>query len=139
MNGSQAAVDAFLTGVRSGVWQDMGAHYHADAVFSGTVPRWHFVVRGSEAIVRQMEEWLPLEAKVTDVHVQTGADGASVEFERRWSRPPTESAGPEEIGVRQAHIFRFDSDGRIVEQHGHCAGIWDAATFAEVEQALSAS
>jgi hypothetical protein len=66
----------------------------------------------------------------------TTSEGAVVEFERHWVRPPQEEAAQsEEVGVRQAHIFRLDEHGRIREQHGHCAGIWDAATFAEVARA----
>lgn len=136
MSETPTAVDAFLDGLRSGDWSVMGSHYHDDVTFKGTVPRWYFTVTGREAVMAKMEDWFPLAAEVSDVHIMTTDEGAVVEFERHWVRPPElTDTEPEEVGVRQAHIFRVDADGRIYEQRGHCAGIWDAATFAEVEQA----
>lgn len=138
MSAPQSAIDAFLDSVRSGEWQNMGRHYHPDITFRGTVPRWYFTVNGRDGVVRQMEEWFPHEADVSDTHVMVTPDGAVVEFERHWLRPvDTEGGADEEVGVRQAHIFRLNAEGQIYEQHGHCAGIWDAATFAEAERALA--
>jgi hypothetical protein len=133
------AIAAFLEGVRTGEWQSMEQHYHPDAVFKGTVPRWYFSVHGRPELVREMGEWFPHTAEVSDLNVVMTENGAVVEFERHWLRPPgEESAEAEEVGIRQAHIFRLDEDGLIREQHGHCAGIWDSATFAEVERANAA-
>lgn len=134
MSETVPAIDAFLEGVRSGEWQGVERHYHPDVFFKGTVPQWYFTLRGSQDVVAKMGDWFPHESEVSDIHVMTAADGAVVEFERRWQRP-----SGEEVGVRQAHVFRLDDDGRIREQHGHCAGIWGAATFQEAELALAAS
>jgi SnoaL-like domain len=138
MSEQLTAIDAFLEGVRTGEWGAMAPHYHPTAMFKGTVPRWYFTVQGRDDVVRQMGEWFPLTSDVSDLHVMTTGEGAVVEFERHWVRPAEDDSNDgEQVGVRQAHIFHLDEDGRIREQHGHCAGIWDAATFAEAEQALA--
>lgn len=134
MSETVSAIAAFLESVRSGGWQGMERHYHPDVFFKGTVPQWYFTVLGSQDVIAKMGDWFPHEAEVSDVHVMTAVDGAVVEFERRWQRP-----SGEQVGVRQTHIFRLDDEGRIREQHGHCAGIWDAATFQAAERALAAA
>ncbi len=136
MSVKSPAIEAFLEGVRTGDWQSMGQHYSPAATFKGTVPRWYFTVKGASDVTRQMADWFPCPAVVRDLYVNSTDDGAVVEFERRWTQPGDGDDGQaEEVGIRQAHVFYLDPDGRIREQHGHCAGIWDAATFAEAAQA----
>jgi hypothetical protein len=135
MNANAEAIAAFVEGVRTGEWEPLEEHYHPDVKFHGTVPRWHFPVRGRPDVIEQMGKWFPYAAELNDLHVTPTEDGAVVEFERRWQRPGDGEAEPEEVGVRQAHVLRLDAEGRIIEQRGHCAGIWDAATFAEIEAA----
>lgn len=133
------AIAAFLEGVRSGEWQAMESHYCPGVFFTGTVPQWYFTVQGSQGVISKMGDWFPFQADVSDVHVMTAQDGAVIEFERRWLRPAADGDGElEAVGVRQAHVFLLDDDGRIREQHGHCAGIWSAATFAEAKRTLAA-
>ncbi|MEZ4522957.1 MAG: nuclear transport factor 2 family protein [Thermomicrobiales bacterium] len=130
------AVAAFLDGLVSGEWQPMEPHYRDDVIFQGTVPRWYFAIEGRQNVIEQMGGWFPFSGELSDLQVMENGEGAVVEFERRWLRPSDSSAaGNETVGVRQAHIFLFDEEGRIREQHGHCAGIWDNATFEEIEQA----
>jgi hypothetical protein len=132
MNASPAAVQAFIEGLRTGDWQDVRQHYAPDAIFDGTVPRWHFALRGVDTVVEELGRWFPRAACLTHLNTVETIDGAVVEFERRWQRPLPEG-GSESVGIRQMHILHLDERGRIVEQHGHCAGIWDDATFATIE------
>lgn len=132
MSTSPAAVQAFVEGLRTGDWRDIGRHYAPDAVFDGTVPRWHFAFQGVDKVVEELGRWFPQPASLTYLNVVETVDGAVVEFERRWQRPLPDS-GCEGVGIRQMHVLRLDENGRIVEQHGHCAGIWDDATFATIE------
>ncbi len=132
MEAATTAVDAFLARLESGDWRGMEEHYTPGAVFSATVPQWNFAVQGPARIAEELIKWYPNAATLRDVHVEPTSRGAVVEFERRWERFEAGDNTPEVVGVRQMHMLILDGD-RIAEHHAHCAGRWDAQTFATIE------
>ena len=118
-----------IESLRSGNFDQLRPHLAPESVFDASVPGWRFRLQGPESIVRQLHHWWPTPAELPSYRVTPTAEGAVVEFERRW-------LGDDGLrGCRQVHVLVLDGE-RVREMRVTCAGEWDEQTLRDVDHEL---
>jgi hypothetical protein len=99
-----------------------------DAVLDATVPNWHFVRRGKDAVRAELDRWFADPGRFDTLRRTPIPDGELVEFDLTWIEGGVPHA------CRQAHVLHV-RDGRIAQDTVWCGGRWPASLLAEMEAA----
>lgn len=121
------AVQRFLDGLRTGVWDGMEQHLTPDAIHDGSMPEWRAQYEGPARIVQAYrEEWtLKGTWSIPEPTVTRTDDTVVVELEGTLE-------ADEPLLCRIANFFEL-RDGRIAEHRYYCCGEWDRATVRQIE------
>ena len=103
-----------------------------DAVLDATVPNWHFLRRGADAVRSELSGWFAAPGRFERLRRTPLPDGELVEFDLSW----LEGATP--FACRQVHVLDV-RDGRIARDTVWCGGRWPAELLARMEEAQEAA
>lgn len=122
-------VERYRKCLEAGDFTALADVYAQDAVLDANVPSWRLQRQGSEAIVRQFEEWYQATPpRFVGWHERPTGWGKVVELETRLGE------GEGELYFREAHLF-VTADERITQHVFYCTGPWDAETIARHQAA----
>lgn len=99
-----------------------------DVVLDATVPNWHFVRRGRDAVRSELSHWFADRASFETLRRTPLPNGELLEFDLAW----VEGGVPH--ACRQAHILGLRG-GLIAEDTVWCGGRWPASLLAEMAEA----
>jgi hypothetical protein len=103
-----------------------------DAILDATVPNWHFVRRGQDAVQAELSHWFADPGRFESLRRTPLPDGELVEFDLTW----VEGGVPH--ACRQAHVLHL-RQGRIAQDTVWCGGRWPASLLADMEEAQQAA
>jgi hypothetical protein len=125
-----STVDRFCEAI-AGATVDEDDLFCEDVVLDATVPHWHFVRRGHDAVRAELAHWFSDLGRFESLRRTPLPDGELVELELSW----TEGGVPH--ACRQAHVLEVRA-GRIARDTVWCGGRWPATLLAEMEDAQRA-
>lgn len=103
-----------------------------DVLLDATVPNWRFVVRGDDAVRRQLAGWYAEPGAFEDLRRTPLPGGELLEFTLSWEERGQPHAS------HQIHVLELDGDGRIASDRVWCGGRWPASLLADMEEAARA-
>jgi len=103
-----------------------------DAILDATVPNWHFVRHGRDAVRAELSHWFTEPGRFDTLRRTPLPDGELVEFDLTWIEARVPHA------CRQAHVLHL-RHGRIAQDTVWCGGRWPASLLAEMEEAQQAA
>ncbi len=126
---TDSAIDRFCAAI---VGADLGTVdvFCDDVVLDATVPNWHFVRRGHDAVRAELAHWYADPGDFEALRRTPLPAGELIEFDLTW----VEGGVPH--ACRQAHVLELRDD-RIVRDTVWCGGRWPASLLAEMEEAQS--
>ena len=123
-------VDRFCAAIAGATLGTVDA-FCEDVVLDATVPNWHFVRRGRDAVQDELARWYVDPGDFETLRRTPLPAGELVEFDLTW----VEGGVPH--ACRQAHVLEL-RDGRIARDTVWCGGRWPASLLAEMEEAQRA-
>ncbi|HXQ60168.1 MAG TPA: hypothetical protein VN799_08710 [Acidimicrobiales bacterium] len=128
---TETAIDRFCAGITAATVGHADV-FCPDVVLDATVPNWHFVRRGRQAVQAELSGWFGDPGRFDTLRRTPLPDGELVQFDLAW----------EEGGVphacRQVHVLAL-RDGLIARDTVWCGGRWPAALLADMEDAQRAA
>ena len=125
------AIDRFCAAI-AGATLGAADVFCEDVVLDATVPNWHFVRRGRDAVRDELSHWYADPGRFDTLRRTPLPGGELVEFDLAW----VEGGVPH--ACRQAHVLQL-RDGRIAQDTVWCGGRWAASLLADMEEAQRAA
>lgn len=128
---NESAIDRFCDAIAAANMGEADV-FCEDVVLDATVPNWHFVRRGQEAVRDELSGWYADSGQFDTLRRTPLPDGELVAFDLTW----VEGGVPH--ACRQAHVLAL-RDGLIAQDTVWCGGRWPAALLADMEEAQRAA
>lgn len=133
MNDLPGAVATVFAAIESGDWSPVKDVLAPGVVYEGTVPEWHFSMRGVDDVLAELGTWTDDHPwRIHERRVTRTDAGVLAECELRGRCPGHEGHPPHEEATRQAIVFELDGDA-ISEIRLTCSGQWGEDVINRIE------